>query len=62
LPAIEGVVDRRVVDQTRRLFDEPDHRAEVVEHNYRIAARFFSYRVLRDSLRTLINNVRNLTE
>jgi len=34
----------------------------LVEHNYRVASRFFSYRVLRDSLRGMITNIRNLTE
>jgi len=33
-----------------------------VEHSYRIAQRYFSYRVLRDSLRLIITNIRNLTE
>jgi hypothetical protein len=33
-----------------------------VEHNYEVAGRYFSYKVLRDSLRIIINNIRNLTE
>jgi glycosyltransferase involved in cell wall biosynthesis len=62
LPAIDGVVDKRVVEETRHIMENPAYREELVEHNYRIAERFFGYRVLRDSLHSLINNVRNLTE
>jgi glycosyltransferase involved in cell wall biosynthesis len=61
LPLIDGVIDQQTVAETRRILDDPSYRAELVEHNYRVAARFFSHRVLRDSLRGLINNVRNLT-
>jgi len=51
-----------VVDATRRVLGDPDYCAALVEHNYRIARRYFSFRVLRDSLRLIINNIRNLTE
>jgi glycosyltransferase involved in cell wall biosynthesis len=62
LPTIDGVIDRQVVDETRRIIEDADYRDTLVEHNYRVAGRFFSYRVLRDSLRSMINNIRNLTE
>jgi len=62
LPFIDGVIDKSTVEQTRTILADPGYRAELVEHNYRVASRFFSYRVLRDSLRSLINNVRNMTE
>jgi len=62
LPAIDGVIDQRVVDETRRVLEDPAYRAAMVDHNYRVATRYFSYRVLRDSLHTLITNIRNLTE
>jgi glycosyltransferase involved in cell wall biosynthesis len=62
IPTIDGVVDQKVVDEARRALEDDAFRSEMVEHNYRIASRFFCYRVLRDSLRALINNVRNWTE
>lgn len=62
LPVIDGVIDKSTVEQTRRILGDAAHRAELVEHNYQIASRFYSYRVLRDSLRGMINNVRNMTE
>ncbi|NBC48059.1 MAG: glycosyltransferase [Gammaproteobacteria bacterium] len=62
LPVIDGVIDKSTVEQTRQILGDPEYRAALVEHNYRTASRFYSYRVLRDSLRSLINNVRNMTE
>jgi len=62
LPTIEGFIDRELVAETRRVLEDPDHRERLVEHSYRIEQRYFSYRVLRDSLRLIITNIRNLTE
>jgi glycosyltransferase involved in cell wall biosynthesis len=62
MPVIDGVIDKSTVEETRKILADADYRAELVEHNYRVASRFYSYRVLRDSLRSLINNVRNMTE
>jgi hypothetical protein len=62
LPTIDGVVDRSVVEESRRIIQDADYRGQLTDHNYRVASRFFSYRVLRDSLRGMINNIRNLTE
>jgi glycosyltransferase involved in cell wall biosynthesis len=62
IPTIDGVIDRKVVDESKRALEDHAFCSEMVEHNYRVASRFFSYRVLRDSLRALINNIRNWTE
>jgi glycosyltransferase involved in cell wall biosynthesis len=62
LPVIDGFIDRKVVQETRRILDDADYREGLVEHNYRVASRYFGYRVLRDSLRLIIHNIRNLTE
>jgi len=62
LPTIKGFIDRELVAQTRRVLEDPDHRERLVEHNYQVAQRYFSYRVLRNSLRLIIANIRNLTE
>jgi glycosyltransferase involved in cell wall biosynthesis len=62
LPTIEGFIDRELVEHTRRILEDSEYREGLMEHNYRIAKRYFSYRVLRDSLRRIIINVRNLTE
>lgn len=62
LPAIDGFIDRKVVQETRRILEDEGHRRALVEHNYGVAGRYFSYRVLRDSLRQILTNIRNLTE
>ncbi len=62
LPTIDGVVDGKVVDECRRIIQDADYRRELTDHNYLVASRFFSYRVLRDSLRSMVNNIRNMTE
>ncbi|MEA3276881.1 MAG: glycosyltransferase family 4 protein [Pseudomonadota bacterium] len=62
LPVIDGFIDRKVVDETKRILEDRDHREALVEHNYAVAERYFSYRVLRDGLHQIINNIRNLTE
>jgi hypothetical protein len=46
----------------RRIIEDAEYRQTLTDHNFHIASRFFSYRVLRDSLRSMINNIRNLTE
>jgi len=61
LPVIDGVIDQSTVEQTRLILDDADHRRALVEHNYQVASRFYSYRVLRDSLSGMINNLRNRT-
>jgi len=62
LPTIEGFIDRALVAETRRVLEDPDYRERLVERNYQVAQRYFSYRVLWDSLRLIIANIRNLTE
>jgi glycosyltransferase involved in cell wall biosynthesis len=60
-PLIEGFLTREIVDEVRRIMTDADYRRVMVEHNFKVANRYFSYAVLRRSLRTLITNVRGLT-
>jgi glycosyltransferase involved in cell wall biosynthesis len=62
LPVIDGFIDRKVVQETHRILHDADYRQALVEHNYGVASRYFGYQVLRDSLRLIIRNIRNLTE
>lgn len=62
LPTINGVIDETVIEETRRVLADRELRERMVAENYRVALRFFSYKVLRDSLRLIINNIRNQTE
>jgi glycosyltransferase involved in cell wall biosynthesis len=58
--AMDGIVTQEVVDQVRRILDRPGERSAMVEHNYRIATRYFSYAVLQRRLQTLVINVMGL--
>lgn len=60
LPVMEGFMTRRVCEDVRRLLENEAYRRGVVDYNYEIAARFYSYSVLRRSLRTLITNITGL--
>ncbi len=57
LPAINGFVTRKTVEQVRRLLEDEDHSREVTDFNYTIATRFFSYEVGRRKLSALMANV-----
>jgi mannosylglucosylglycerate synthase len=59
IPAIDGLVLRNVIDEASRILNDSDYRTQMVDHNYEIAKKYYSYRVLRYGLQTLINNIRN---
>ncbi len=60
LPVMEGFLTAEVAAEVRRLLENPAYRQAITEHNYAVAARHYSFDVLRRSLRTLITNVRGL--
>ncbi|MCB1070768.1 MAG: glycosyltransferase family 4 protein [Verrucomicrobia bacterium] len=62
VPLMDGFVTRKVVEDVRRLIEDQKYRQAMTEHNFRVAIRYYSYSVLRRSLRTLITNVTGLTE
>lgn len=55
---MEGFVSRHVVEEVRKVLADPGRRKEMARHNYERARRFYSYAVLRRSLRTLIMGIR----
>lgn len=57
LPVIDGFVTSSVVSEIRRLLLDERYRTELSQHNYEIARRFYSYRVLRRQLRAMIASV-----
>jgi glycosyltransferase involved in cell wall biosynthesis len=62
MPTINGFIDRKVVNQVRRLLDDPGYREEITSLNYAIAEQYYSYNVLRYGLQTLIKNIMNRTD
>lgn len=61
IPIMEGFLTPEVVEEVRRLLENPEYRRAVVDQNYRVASRYYSYGVLRRSLRVLIANMRSRT-
>jgi glycosyltransferase involved in cell wall biosynthesis len=57
LAEIDGFITRQVVEEVRRLLGDATYRREVTEHNYRVANRYYSYSVLKRSLRTILTNL-----
>ena len=55
--SMDGLVTAEVVEGVRRILDDGDARATMVETNYRIASRYYSYATLRRRLQTLVINV-----
>ncbi|MCP4194245.1 MAG: glycosyltransferase family 4 protein [Planctomycetaceae bacterium] len=53
---MNGYMTRDVVSQVRRVMEDPVYREDIVNHNYELGKRFFSYSVLRRKLRALITN------
>jgi mannosylglucosylglycerate synthase len=51
---IDGCVTEKAVEQTRRILENPELCERMVEKNYEIATRCFSYKVLRKKLKALI--------
>ena len=53
---MDGYLTRSVIERVRRMIDDLEYRETVVEQNYEIAKKFFSYAVLKRKLRALICN------
>jgi len=51
---LNGYVTDDAIRQTREVLNNPELRREMVEHNYSLAQRYYSYSVLRQKLRSLI--------
>lgn len=57
LAVMDGIVTSRVVHQVKRMLDDAAYREAMVEHNYKLAKRHYSYTVLRRALKTLITQM-----
>ena len=59
-PIMDGFLNLDVVEHVRRVLKDPAYRKTMVEHNYKIATRFYSYTELRRCLRNLLGNIAGL--
>ena len=57
LAVIDGFITRDALRKVERLLGEPDYLKQVVEHNYVVARRYYSYSTLRRHLRMMINSL-----
>jgi len=60
VPIIEGYLTAEIVAEVRKILTDAAHRTPMVEHNSGVAARHYSYAVLRRALRTLTTNILGL--
>ena len=48
---MDGFITPVLVNQVRRVIEDKDYRNSIVDHNYRVARKYYSYTVLRRLLR-----------
>jgi glycosyltransferase involved in cell wall biosynthesis len=54
---IDDYITQEAVDYTRKILSDKDMRKKLVEHNYDLAQRYFSYSVLREKLDAILRNL-----
>lgn len=57
-PTMDGILTKKVVEEVRKIFSDAAYRNQLMEHNYEIAQKFYSYSVLRRKLQSLIANLK----
>lgn len=62
MPIMDGFLTRDVLDEVRAILEDRRYRQSIVDHNYEVARKFFSYDVLRRHLRTLVTNITGLEQ
>ena len=53
---MNGYLTREVITKVQRVINDEEYRQEMVETNYMLGKRYYSYNVLRRKLRTLVTN------
>ena len=56
LIAMDGFLTQKTVQKVKEVIASPEYRDKMVNHNYRVATRYYSYSVLRRWLKTLMSN------
>ena len=52
----DDYITDETVELTRRILENKELEVKMCEHNYRLALRYFSYTVLRNKLKMLLDN------
>ncbi|MHC4404441.1 MAG: glycosyltransferase [Planctomycetota bacterium] len=58
--SMNGFLTRHVMDQVCRVISDAEYRSEMVDHNFELGKKFFSYSVLRRTLRSLVTRFTGL--
>lgn len=61
LVTMDNILTSRLVKEVRHILEDKTHRQAIVEHNYKLATRFYGYSVLKQKLHTMIMNIKGLT-
>jgi len=56
LVVMDGFLTKKVVREVREILENPQRREQMVEHNYKVATRHYSYAVLHKRLNFLMGN------
>ena len=59
---MDGFLTKNVLEKTRRVIADAEYRQEMVDHNFELGKKFFSYAVLRRTLRSLITTFTGLDD
>ena len=54
--SMDGFLTKSVADKVRRVLNDEDYRRQMVDRNYELATKFFSYAVVRRKLRAIMCN------
>ena len=54
---MNGFVTQAVVEETRKVLEDANYREMMVDHNFRLAQRYYSYEVLGRKLEHLLSNI-----
>ncbi len=56
LAVMDGYLTKKTIQSVKEILESPERREKMVNHNYKIATRHYSFAVLRKCLRTLLVN------
>jgi mannosylglucosylglycerate synthase len=62
LPIMDGFLSRKTVNIVKEILEKPERRRKMVNYNYEVAARHYSYAILRNQFSSFINEMFDKSE
>jgi len=59
---MDGFLTRKVIDQVQKVISDEAYRNEMVDHNFELGKKFYSYSMLKRKLRSMITHFTGLDE